>query len=467
LAALAAGLIAVRLVLLAVFGPIEQPDSAGYVGYADLILTERAWVRDALLDSGKAPVTAFRTIGYPAVIAAAKLIAGDAFAYAVVVLQCLVSVATTLALVVFAAALGLSPALALLAGAAQSLSLILVSDLNVLTDSLAANLTVLVLLAIAIGTLTPRTPRAAVVLGLGGLLASVMLLREATLYLAPVVAVGVALWARAGGDGIGRRLALTLLFLVPIVAVWQGCRAWNEARTGTPFVTTGVQFVGLMPTMVLADAGLPVLAPGSPVARAHAATAGVDVGPFQRAVDINRHLFAREGLRAPELAQVATETWIDTWRRAPLARAGEAIGEFRMKQAFVLVAPNEAARQIVRLSTGVKLDDVSVGLKRIRAGEVVRGGLVVAVETVQRLISATVFLAFVVGLPVLVIRGLAAGSLATSPLLVLGWLWLVSAALAGLYSLVHMELRYTLPAQAVAVPLGLWVLIVWRRHGRP
>ena len=77
--------ILLKLGFLLAFGPTFVPDTVGYAQYADAILAGR--VNDPDLLSGIYPVTLFRVIGYPAVIAAAKWTLHDAWPWGVVALQ--------------------------------------------------------------------------------------------------------------------------------------------------------------------------------------------------------------------------------------------------------------------------------------------------------------------------------------------------------------------------------------------
>src|SRR5271168_1576057 len=70
---------------LFLFGPTMTPDSAGYIDYADQILTGDFLHVD--LDASAFPMTLARPIDYPAIIAAAKIVAGARWAWVVVLFQ--------------------------------------------------------------------------------------------------------------------------------------------------------------------------------------------------------------------------------------------------------------------------------------------------------------------------------------------------------------------------------------------
>src|SRR4051812_42277654 len=82
-----AAIAVLKIVLLAVYGPIFTPDSGGYVGYAQAMRASTAWLSDAGLSQGATPLFAIRMIGYPAVIAAAMTLFGSAWPVVLVLIQ--------------------------------------------------------------------------------------------------------------------------------------------------------------------------------------------------------------------------------------------------------------------------------------------------------------------------------------------------------------------------------------------
>src|SRR6202023_293372 len=86
-------LLVLKLAVLIAFGPAIAPDSRDYIGYADQILSGAFHHVDLATDA--IPLTLYRPIGYPAVIAAAKIIAPVHWARAVVIFQFAVSLVAT------------------------------------------------------------------------------------------------------------------------------------------------------------------------------------------------------------------------------------------------------------------------------------------------------------------------------------------------------------------------------------
>ena len=107
---------AIKLSVLLAFGPAIAPDSRDYIGYADQILSGA--FRHVDLANDALPLTLYRPIGYPAVIAAAKLIAPDHWAGLVVLFQFAVSLAATAMVYRLARGFGLGFWISLAAAAA-------------------------------------------------------------------------------------------------------------------------------------------------------------------------------------------------------------------------------------------------------------------------------------------------------------------------------------------------------------
>jgi hypothetical protein len=105
----AALLLSLKLLLLLAIGPVFSPDTPSYADFADAMLASHHWLSDADLATQVLPVTTFRILGYPAVIAAAKLLAGRVWPYAVIGLQFTISTGVFFAVFRLGGNLGLAP----------------------------------------------------------------------------------------------------------------------------------------------------------------------------------------------------------------------------------------------------------------------------------------------------------------------------------------------------------------------
>src|SRR5262249_19226723 len=150
-------LVASKLAVLAAFGVAIAPDSRDYIGYADQILSGEFRHVDLARDA--IPLTLYRPIGYPAVIAAAKLITPAYWGLAVVLFQFAVAFGATAMVYRLSRAFGLGLWLSLGVAAAYATSLQFVVDQGIVSDSLCASLLTIaacVLAALALRRAPPR-----------------------------------------------------------------------------------------------------------------------------------------------------------------------------------------------------------------------------------------------------------------------------------------------------------------------
>ncbi len=97
-------------------------------GFADIILNSRAWLTHESLKGYGYPATAFRIIGYPALIALMKVIAGNSWAWLIVGFQFVLSLVASAYVFCLVKRVGKSQALALFALIAHGLGQALILD---------------------------------------------------------------------------------------------------------------------------------------------------------------------------------------------------------------------------------------------------------------------------------------------------------------------------------------------------
>jgi hypothetical protein len=161
--------VAVKLGVLLAFGPALQNDTLGYETYADAILT--GTFRHVDLATDPMPVTLTRMIGDPAIIAAAKLLAGREWAWAVVLFQFAVSLWATVMVYRLARAFRLGVWLSLAVVAAQATSMQFMVDQAALTDSLTGSTVTIATCILGLTVLRRATAPLPVYLGAGALVA--------------------------------------------------------------------------------------------------------------------------------------------------------------------------------------------------------------------------------------------------------------------------------------------------------
>lgn len=460
--ALAVTLLLIKGVLLLAFGPADLPDTGGYVGFAHIILN--GGLADAGLQAVSTPITLFRIIGYPAIIAAFQLVAGDAWPWVLVGFQILLSVAAMLALHGLARRFGLSRRLSAAVVLAAGTSLSLVVDQAVLTDSLYSTVIVGCLCLLTAGLAIGRPLGAGAALAAGLLFAAGFLLREATLFLtvgiAPLVAFAALGGLRPNRTRLARAVAVGVLFVLPILLTQQGYREWNRARVGVPVITTGAQ-TNMFFAVATAARTDPSLLAGDdvPSRTARAIYRTYEFGEVRQLVDT---LFRDHGMTAIDQTQAGFRAYFTAWRTHFPAMAGMVLSHFRSNQMQLSVRPVESLRELILWT---QHDDG--GFARWRAVREGRWWMapVVVLDGIGKALSVVLFAAFTVLTPWRLLRGDGATPVNAAS----AGLWLLYFAQAAMYALVHLETRYMAPLVPAALLVGTanldWLWRQWK-HGR-
>jgi hypothetical protein len=416
------------LIVLSVFGPIETPDTSGYVGFADQVLSGQLPTGTELLTEAATPVSLYRMPGYPALIALFKYLFGNGWKVALVLLQ--ISVSSLLAIAAYrtAALLGLPRAFALLVSLLPSVSIGLVMQVSIMTDAIYSVLfgCAALLLVQAVFHTSSRTP-----LYVGLLLATAMSLREATLFIAAVFVPAV--WIAAGA---GRRVRWLCLSFLPLLAFTACLMTANYVRSGYAVVTTSPQIVMVQALLPLDKQGLPLFHDDTLFDRTARATLRGD--DYNSIFELNDKLFLA-GLSAPQIAAEARNRYFRTWRRFPVAMVVASIGRYRERYLALPFHPPNAARLLLLYSghPSPKISNPGMLWQDAQKGSVsaafwlVVYGVTLAIGTVIGLLAAAA--------PFLLLRK---GEHRTLALL---GTWLICAGFIAVYLPVHLNERYLAP----------------------
>ena len=446
-------ILALKLALLAVWSPILTPDSADYFSYSSMILSSRAWLHDAGIANTAISVSAYRMVGYPLLISAARLLAGAGWAWLLASIQIGVSLIVLLRLCALQQPLRLPSGAMLFVLAAIATSSSLVLDNTMLTDSLHASLVTLAIVALLLPALSGRPLGLWAAFGVGLLLAAAFLLREALAYLwlpmLPLLVLAV---------GVKRRFAVAIAALLPLAVTIAGYSAWNKERTGTAFVTTGAQTVLLQPIVVSASRYDPGIFFGdSPLDRAAQQT--IKHHNFADVIRINRLLFSEFHMTGPQISAAVHHKYLASWRNHPRAMARMVLGNLRLNhQVFVLFRPIDALREYILFATG---RPCQLGrLKSVVADW--RMLPIYLLSQLSRVVSALLFAAFLFGTPWRVRREGLSSTTTRASLAV----WLLYVGWYGGFAVVHLETRYMAPMLPFAVLFGTANLLWWRERRR-
>ena len=437
------------LIALAIFGAIETPDSGGYISFAEQLRAGPLPSGAALLAEAPAPVSLFRTAGYPALIAIFQSLFGAGWKVALVLFQIATYAALAVTAYRTAIVLSLPRALALLAALVPSVGLGLVVQISILTDAVYAALLGGAALLLVQAALRPAGGAPLIV---GLLLAGAMLLREATLFIAVGFVPAVWLAARAG-----RRLQSLCLAFLPIIAVVACMAGSNFARSGHPVVTTSRQVVMVQAVLPLIRQGLPVFDGDDLFDRTARETLRGD--DYSRISELNGKLFLA-GLTAPEIADQATRRYVRAWLRFPVAMGVATIGRYRD---HFIALPFHPLNTIRYLAAYADLPRPQITIPLVLWENLKRGDIGAAawltIDVTARLIGTLIGL-FALAAPFLLMRRNDERGVA-----LLGT-WLICASCVAVYIPVHLDIRYLVPLIPLQCLLGATLWHAYRRPGK-
>lgn len=439
-------LVAAKLFVILFYGPLLQPDSGGYITYADQMLRDSRWLYDQPGGGGDA---SYRMLGYPALIAAFKLLAGEYFGYGVLLIQAMLSLAATAVLYGFLRDLFDDWRWALFAVSCYAAGLPLVFDAFLLTDGIYGN--IVAIIVATLGGLALRcSGSASKIATIGGALACAFLVREATLQL---VVAFLPLLALAAREGFWSRTQSLVLFALPLFVVAATYMCWNNYRSNAFFVTTGMRTAALLPLVQVAGRGALIFDGDS---RLDQAARSVLVGfSYDEVLLINRRLEVL-GMSGAEIDREVREKYWKSLLRFPGEFSQHAFRELGLhKRALVLANPIRSAVHLEEFRAKGELAGLGSRVRRAIAGGHYWLGGIVAIELMFSVISVAIgFLAFVV-FPVRFVIVLIRQKRLSRRWLILGALWLLYITFLTAYAMIRVEDRYLIGVLPAILAVGL------------
>ncbi len=453
----AAVLFVFKLLLLAAIGPVFTPDTMGYIQFADTMLASRHWLDNADIATQAVPITAFRSLGYPAIIAAAKLMTGAAWPYAVVGLQFVASTAVFFAVYSLGLNLGLTARWALAGALIYATSLQLTLDQCILTDSLNASALILAVTIFLRGGAGGAKVGFAQTAASGVLIAIAFLIREAMPFLAlamiPLFAIRCALIR--GAPWLTRILLCAIVWL-PLVGAIASYQLWNLHRTGERFVTTGAQLNALWSLVQAAKAQPDIFSGDTPLER-HVRPA-LKQYELSEVGEINGALF-KDGYRAPAIARMAMDKYIAAWREHPgamLKLVRIATSERVLK---LVVRPVTAVCELIEWAEKPRCfdyRDLYRKLFRHPFDLTLREIPVFVAITIQNALSIALSALYFAGIPIaLVLAWRKRGRSPDRPLMLAAGFWILGVGWHLIYAVAVYTDRYMAPAIPFMILGGL------------
>ena len=428
------GLVAVlpALVAFLTYGALELPDSAGYISFAEQLRAGTLPSGAALLTEAPAPISLFRTPGYPALIAVAQSLFGAAWKATLVLPQIMAHAALAVTLYRTSVLLRLSQYLAILVALLPSVGLGLVMQISLLTDAICAALLGFAALWLVQAALRPS--RIALVAA-GFALAGAMLLREATMFIA-VVGYGPAVWLASRPEN---RLHWFCSVFFPIIVVIALMAGTNYVRCGYPVITTNPQIVMVQALLPLVNQQLPVFDGEDLYDRTARDT--LRGREYAKVQELNAKLFLA-GLNAAEMAEAATRRYFRAWWRFPGAMFIATVSRYRDHFLALAFYPTVTLRYLA----------VYAGLPRPKFTDPARlwkkllwkGNLSASVAAWLLIDLVTRVIGTAMGLAAMAAPFLLINQNDDRGRVLLGT-WLICASFLAVYLPVHLDIRYLVP----------------------
>jgi len=455
------------------------------VMFADAILSGEGWWHGDDIRALAIPPTLWKPIGYPLLIAGAKLLFAGGWSLALMVLQSLFSLAAGCTLYGLARDMRLAPIWAAAVFLLYEWSLPVSTDVLIMADGLVGSIGTLLFVAMGKQVLQGNAPRLSQALAWGGMLLIMFLLREIFEYaLLFYLLALIALFYRFGKRSL---LICAISLALPMVFADLSLRSWNLARAGAFTVTTGLQTAAVMGFMKVAERNPAVLAGDGlleQVARQGPDVSAVadryhhcevfidlrrpilyDYGDAQR---INCDLFAIHGLTAPEIAGMARAKLLRTMVDFPVDYAVTVLQRLRLVQQGTLLGG-----PLTRLDDlhwwqnsgneyyqGWRAEVRDFVQSRGQTALGPEAAMQFALRLVTRGLGTVLLFAFLLSVPVVALgRGLADPHVR---LILAGWI--LYGGLLSLHLTVNFELRYLSAVNAVPLLGSLYLLNDWSRR---
>lgn len=460
-------LAALKLLLLALYGPVSFPDTDGYTIVATHMASNPEWLHSATITGTDPTPSVFRIIGYPALIWAMRSLAGEHWEYALAVFQIGVSLIATGFVYRLSRALGASIGTAFFIVFAHGTSQSLLYDQSILTDSLTASLLTIIACTLAIDGVAGRPPRILKAIGLGLLLSVALILREATLYLQVFLWPLIALWTiRPANLGWGRRLVVVLCLAAPFITTLKSYQAWNAYRTGQAFLTTGGQTALLTPLVRIQNSGIPLFDGDEPLDDAVRTVLQMmpdseTMTDMKRVKKVGGILVYKYGYDVQDIQSINKSRYLRSWVTHPLAMFHYSLKSFNFKQVIVQFWPTRYLDRIITYTSNERAFPTKKEvIASVRAGDVNPLDIFyVLLESLLRIPAVLIFIAFSILAPYKLIRALIAKQPLDNRWLTMSALWTFYWGVVAFYSLMSIELRYVLPVTPFATIVGVLALI--------
>lgn len=466
-------LLAVKLVLLAIFGPQQETDSSSYIGYRDLILSDPDWwARNEASLTGNGPPFTY-VPGYPLFLAATRVLFGSADLHAVAVMQSCLSVLVTYQVYLLARLWLDHAGLAAVAAVGYAGSLALIYDQSILTDSLFNSAFALAGCLLGLAILRGQRVTLGRALTIGVLVMIACSVRPIGLYLTLLFVPLAVMWFLRGRERSVARAVTLLCVLAPSLAFAAGMFTWNHYRSdGRLVYTTGAHIVTLQSVVNAASRGHDMFDGDTLVDRTARET--LQSHSLREVARIATKLLEQTGRNKFEATALQSDKFFSAWVDHPWPMIENTIENYNEDLVHNVFNVIDNTLWYIRLATGERAWDGHTRTWERMGNDFRFGDLAMFVSvSLLRPVAWICWAAFLIGGPVLVIRALRGrGGLEDPRLLALIGFWLLFFGYTIGLCMVHYVARFTPAVLPGALVGSLFVLSLvmagWReRRARP
>ncbi len=439
-------LASIKLILIYAYGPIVFADTQGYLSFADEILKSDSWIHNS------SSVSTYRMLGYPLLIAAAKLISPLHYGYVLITAQTFASIIAAYLLFRLCLAMTNSFLLSILVPIGY-LSANITWDLAILTDGFYNSLFSILACGLALKALNNNSDNLKTTALFALLAAMSILLRESAIYFCLFLTLILIIGFFYQHDKPLRKLVSLLVFILPFLATYSGYQMWNEHRTGQKFLTTGMSTALMQPLVKIGGYGAQPFQTDDCFDQVARKT--IRRHEWDEVFTLNEVLKKQCHYNDLTLAQTAQSKFLHSLVQYPIAYLKYALPNIP-KIAILTWNPIEFFWRNTAMYADIPKQTPNNKIKEFTktlAPQDLIGGLF---GIFSRIFSLALFAAFSLGVPINLATSIAARQPLTRTRAIQLGLWLNCFAMMGMYWLVHWEHRYTVGLSGIILTLGLF-----------
>jgi hypothetical protein len=439
-----------KLAILSLLGPSIWPDTGAYVSFADAILANgEAFHRVDWTRGSAAPAFVFRLVGYPLVLAVAKLLSPGYYGSITVLFQIFLNMLTVTLIFRVAHCLEFSVNQMIFALALYVFSDSFLFDNSLLSDSIYGSLFNIVIFSLIGHVVGCWRLTLAGTLGLGLLWGFSTWTRDSGIYFTylPIILLTVIAFRTSGG--VLRRLGHLLAFTVVVVAMVGAYGALNKYRTGELFFSiTGVEN-WLRPAFDMAQYKYAEPFAGDDLVSETVREGIPDYGYTAQLKFIER-LHKRCECTPTQLQSLVFAKYLSTVLHHPLAYIEIIWRNFHyLGLAALLADPVATVNQFAAYATPVE-HKIAPGLSIRNLVDLqqqfsVLTLLLMILNALSTVAATVLFTLFLFGIPYLTARARFRREPIPPALAIVGFLWFSFVNVSVVFSLVHYEARHALP----------------------